>query len=114
MAEISGIQFGTLNSELIRNYSVVEITTHDVYEKGIPKYNGLSDLRLGTIDRQFKCQTCKNDVMGCVGHYGHIELASKVYHISFMKHITKILQCICFKCNELKLDIPVKLKVVNN
>ena len=35
MAEISGIQFGTLNSELIRNYSVVEITTHDVYEKGI-------------------------------------------------------------------------------
>ena len=110
MAEISGIQFGTLNSELIRNYSVVEITTHDVYEKGIPKYNGLSDLRLGTIDRQFKCQTCKNDVMGCVGHYGHIELASKVYHICFMKHITKILQCICFKCNELKLDIPVKLK----
>jgi DNA-directed RNA polymerase II subunit RPB1 len=92
MAEISGIQFGTLSSDLIRKYSVVEITTHDVYEKGIPKYGGLSDLRLGTIDRQFKCQTCKNDAMGCVGHYGHIELASKVYHICYMKHICKILQ----------------------
>lgn len=100
--EIKGIQFGTLSSEQIKKLSVVEITAHDVYDKGVPKYSGLSDLRLGTIDRQFKCSTCKNNAMGCSGHFGHINLECKIYHICFVKYTTKVLQSICLKCSRLK------------
>lgn len=66
-----------------------------------PKIGGLSDPRLGTIDRcvlleddkaassnsalassrNFKCQTCGEGVQTCPGHFGHIELARPVYHI---------------------------------
>lgn len=110
MASITSIQFGTLSTEQIRKLSVAEIVAHDVFEKGIAKYGGLSDLRLGTIDRQFKCQTCKNDAISCCGHYGHIELGYPVYHISFVKYVVKILQCICLKCNRLKIKVNSKHK----
>lgn len=103
-SSISGIEFGTLSAKQVRKLSVVQITAHDVFDKGVPKYGGLSDLRLGTIDRQFKCHTCKHDALGCAGHFGHIELASPVYHISFVKTIVKVLQCVCVECGELKAD----------
>lgn len=39
------------------------------------------DPRLGTIDRNFKCQTCGEGMSECPGHFGHIELARPVFHI---------------------------------
>ena len=44
------------------------------------KPGGLSDPRLGTIDRNFKCATCGEGMTECPGHFGHIELARAVYH----------------------------------
>lgn len=38
------------------------------------------DPRMGTIDRNFKCQTCGEGMSECPGHFGHIELARPVYH----------------------------------
>lgn len=45
-----------------------------------PKVNGLMDARMGTIDRNFKCQTCGEGMSECPGHFGHIELAKPVFH----------------------------------
>ena len=45
-----------------------------------PKIGGLMDPRLGTIDRNFKCQTCGEGMSECPGHFGHIELARPVFH----------------------------------
>ncbi len=45
-----------------------------------PKTGGLMDPRLGTIDRNFKCQTCGEGMSECPGHFGHIELARPVFH----------------------------------
>jgi DNA-directed RNA polymerase beta' subunit len=42
---------------------------------------GLMDPRMGTIDRNFKCQTCGEGMSECPGHFGHIELARPVFHI---------------------------------
>lgn len=42
---------------------------------------GLSDPRLGTIDRNFKCATCGEGMAECPGHFGHIELSRAVYHV---------------------------------
>jgi hypothetical protein len=45
-----------------------------------PKLGGLMDPRMGTIDRNFKCQTCGEGMSECPGHFGHIELARPVFH----------------------------------
>ena len=45
------------------------------------KTGGLMDPRMGTIDRNFKCQTCGEGMAECPGHFGHIELARPVFHI---------------------------------
>lgn len=98
------IQFGILPPEVLRQYSVLKIENNDLYEKGVPKSGGLCDLRLGTTDRQFKCQTCNGDILTCPGHFGHIDLVVPVYHISFMKTVLKIIQCVCYECSACLYD----------
>jgi DNA-directed RNA polymerase II subunit RPB1 len=101
---VDHVQFGILSNDEITKLSVVNITAHDIYDKGIPRQNGLGDLRLGTIDRQFTCQTCHQGPLHCPGHFGHIELAMPVYHILYMKSLAKVLQCICFECNRIIIN----------
>lgn len=36
---------------------------------------------MGTIDRQWNCETCEEGQKECPGHFGHIELATPVFHI---------------------------------
>lgn len=85
-----------------------------------PKMGGLADPRLGTIDRNYKCQTCGEGMAECPGHFGHIELARPVFHIGngtpillydfpnhsigFIVKVKKILECICVNCGRLKAD----------
>lgn len=53
---------------------------------GRPKRGGLMDPKLGTIDRNFKCETCGEGMQECPGHFGHIELARPVFHIGQSSH----------------------------
>lgn len=57
------------------------------------------------IDRNFKCQTCLEGMAECPGHFGHIELARPVFHAGFMIKVKKILECVCFNCGKLKVDM---------
>ena len=63
-------------------YSVAKIEHPEVMDEGThkPKMGGLMDPRMGTIDRNFKCQTCGEGMSECPGHFGHIELARPVFH----------------------------------
>lgn len=91
-----------------------------------PKMGGLMDPRMGTIDRNFKCQTCGEGMSECPGHFGHIELARPVFHpgmfyppvaapalystlrfllLGFIVKAKKILESICINCGKLKADI---------
>ena len=99
--DVDRVQFSILSEEQIRKYSVVEITSPDLYEKNNPKIGGLADLRLGTIDRHYKCMTCKGDIIHCPGHFGHVELCKPVYHIGYIKHIVKLLNMVCVNCSNL-------------
>ena len=54
-------------------------------QKQKPKEQGLNDPRLGSIDRQYNCATCKENMSECPGHFGHIELAVPVFHIGTLK-----------------------------
>ena len=99
--EVSGIQFSIMSADEIIRQSVVEITTTDMFDKGVPKSNGLYDLRMGSIDKRYTCQTCNQDLINCQGHFGHIALAVPMYNISYFKQVYKILQCVCVRCSGL-------------
>lgn len=61
--------------------SVAKIEHAELIDEGTkrPKIGGLHDPRMGTINRNFKCQTCSEGMAECPGHFGHIELAKPVY-----------------------------------
>jgi hypothetical protein len=67
---------------LQKAYSVAKIEHPEVMDEAThkPKLGGLMDPRMGTIDRNFKCQTCGEGMSECPGHFGHIELARPVFH----------------------------------
>ena len=63
-------------------YSVAKIEHPEVMDETThkPKIGGLMDPHMGTIDRNFKCQTCGEGMSECPGHFGYIELARPVFH----------------------------------
>jgi len=120
--KVTSIKLMMLTSEDIRKYSVCDITSTDSFEGDTPKFGGLFDLRMGTIDPKFPCLTCKQSRKDCPGHFGRIELSKKVYYPHFITTIIKILQCVCYKCSKLldesaykynKLEAAKKLTMVH-
>jgi DNA-directed RNA polymerase beta' subunit len=87
-----------------RRYSVAKIDVPQAYEQGRPKLNGLSDPRLGTMDRAIKCTTDGASQQDSPGYFGHIELAKPVFHIGFMPTIMKLLRCISFHSSKILVD----------
>jgi len=108
LKKIGRIRFGLLSPDVIRKMSVTQIITADTYdEDGLPIPSGLMDPKLGTIEPGQRCKTCGNRVGECPGHFGHIELARPVVHVSFAKLIKKFLKAICRRCSRLKLKEEV-------
>ena len=98
------IGFSLLSPVEIRKLSVVEIQTADTYdEDGVPITSGLMDGRLGTLEPRQKCRTCGNTASSCPGHFGLIELAEPVIHVSFVKLVYKLLQNSCRNCGKIML-----------
>ncbi|KIM39097.1 hypothetical protein M413DRAFT_447445 [Hebeloma cylindrosporum] len=105
--KVKEVQFGILSPEEIKAISVAKIEHPEVMDEAThkPKMGGLMDPRMGTIDRNFKCQTCGEGMSECPGHFGHIELARPVFHPGFIVKVKKILESICVNCGKLKADI---------
>ncbi|KAG6853308.1 DNA-directed RNA polymerase II subunit rpb1 [Blastosporella zonata] len=105
--KVREVQFGILSPEEIKAVSVAKIEHPEVMDETThkPKQGGLMDPRMGTIDRNFKCQTCGEGMSECPGHFGHIELARPVFHPGFIVKVKKILESICVNCGKLKADI---------
>jgi len=101
---VSGIQFSISSPDEIRRSSVVEVTKTDTYDKDNPVIKGLFDPRMGVTETGKICSTCHQNNISCPGHFGHIELARPIYNYHFIKHVEKILKCICFKCSKLLVD----------
>ncbi|KAL1747355.1 hypothetical protein HDZ31DRAFT_32193 [Schizophyllum fasciatum] len=105
--KVKEVQFGILSPEEIKANSVAKIEFPEINDEGTHrlKTGGVNDPRMGTIDRNFKCQTCGEGMSECPGHFGHIELARPVFHPGFIIKVKKILECICVNCGKLKADI---------
>ncbi len=99
--KVHHVQFGILSpEEIVRSFfslvgcgtglmlwgekkslSVAKIESFETTDgDGKAKLGGLLDPRMGTIDRNFKCQTCGENMTECPGHFAHIELLKPVYH----------------------------------
>jgi len=114
---VNGIQFGIYSPEVIRAKSVVHITCDTLYDSnGVPKINGLFDLRMGPIEPNVDCKSCEQTYIKCPGHFGHIELPKPIFNLQFETDIIKILKCICIKCSRLlvnKNDKKIK-EIINS
>jgi DNA-directed RNA polymerase II subunit RPB1 len=86
---------------------VAKIEVPELYEKGRPKLGGLSDPRLGTMDRTLKCTTDGMGQQDCPGYFGHIELAKPMFHVGFIKTVNKVLRCISYHNSRLLVE-PVR------
>lgn len=84
---------------------MAKIETSDTYEKGLPKQGGLSDLRMGTMDKGGAvCVTDGADLKDCPGYFGHIELAKPMYHCGFIKTVIRVLRCVSYHTSRLLID----------
>ena len=58
--KVKAFQLGLMHPDEVRKMSVVNIENEHIYdEKGFPNYNGINDLRMGTMDKELKCLVCK-------------------------------------------------------
>jgi DNA-directed RNA polymerase II subunit RPB1 len=90
---------------LQKKYSVCQITSSASIVNGEPREGGLADLRLGSSDRFVVCTTDGMDrEEGCPGYFGHIELATPLYHIGFNRTVLKVLRCVGYHSSKLLLD----------
>lgn len=85
----------------------VPISTRILYQRdevGVPQPNGPLDTRLGTNEKAHNCETCKQTMTECPGHFGFLKLAMPVFHVGYFKHTVSILQCICKTCSRVLLN----------
>lgn len=103
---VKEVQFGLFSPEEVRAISVAKIRFPETMDETQTraKIGGLNDPRLGSIDRNLKCQTCQEGMNECPGHFGHIDLAKPVFHIGFITKIKKVCECVCMHCGKLLLD----------
>lgn len=88
-----------------KKYSVVHVTFPGTMVNGEPKEGGLADLRMGSSERFVVCTTDGMDrEQGCPGYFGHIELATPLFHIGFNKTILKVLRCVGYHSSKVLLD----------
>ena len=104
--QIDHIDFGILSNGEKKGISAlgkdsIGIDVPDLYENLEPKRGGLIDPRLGPSDSHSDCATCGLNSLYCIGHFGHIELAEPIFHISYLPFVKKILSCICLRCSKL-------------
>jgi len=98
---IAGVSFSIDGPEEIERESVVQVKETSIYQKNVPREGGVADHRMGTVDRRIPCGTCKQDVQGCNGHFGHIVLPIPCYSAFFLVTVMKILRSVCFFCSRL-------------
>lgn len=102
--QVKSIVFGILSPKQIKKMAAVKVVTPELYDKeGYPVDGGLMDIRMGVIDPGLRCKTCGSKLKECPGHFGYIELARPVSHISFISLVLNLLKSTCRDCGRILL-----------
>lgn len=95
---ISSVKFNCLSPQKIRDISVCEVITDELYDNGRPMRGGLRDPLFGVSSRRGVCAACSRTWSECAGHFGHFELPHPVYHIGWLTEVLFWLRRICNNC----------------
>lgn len=91
-AEVEWVQFGIMNDEDIEKQSVCVVDD----PRPIIARGTVYDPRMGCTEKGDICQTCRQESLKCIGHFGHINLNYPL--IVFPKEVLLLLKCICLQC----------------
>uniref|UniRef100_V5GVE1 DNA-directed RNA polymerase subunit n=1 Tax=Ixodes ricinus TaxID=34613 RepID=V5GVE1_IXORI len=99
--KIGQMRFGVLNSHDIQQLSHVHCVSKNLYQrdslhKAVPY--GVLDNKLGTSQKDKKCETCGKGLADCIGHYGLVDLELPVFHVGYFRATQNILHCVCKTC----------------
>ena len=94
-------RFSTMSGSEIAKAGVLHVTERKLYDpQRKPHDGGVLDTRLGTTNKSHGvCQTCKEDIRNCSGHFGYLKLELPVFHVGYFKTIVHCLQCVCKECS---------------
>jgi DNA-directed RNA polymerase beta' subunit len=100
--EIQSVHFGTLSAKQVLSQSVCEIK-YDKQKKGSDLENTLNDPRMGPVEDDKVCPTCKQTMHDCPGHFGHMILNCHIiYPLTYgLKTVHNFLKSHCFQCSRL-------------
>lgn len=51
-----------------------------------------------------RCLTCGGNDRECQGHFGHLELATPIFHVGFTKVVLAVLRMTCYSCSHILAD----------
>ena len=74
------IKFSISSDQDVLSQSVVEVLHGKIPWGQEEICNTLYDLRMGTIEKGVKCETCSMDYTKRKGHFGHVALAVPVFN----------------------------------
>ncbi|CAF0829663.1 unnamed protein product [Brachionus calyciflorus] len=108
---ISHVQFTPFSAKDIAKQATIQVINRNLYlpdstHKACPY--GVLDHKLGTSEKDKKCDTCQQDLATCIGHYGYIDLELPVFHVGYFRACINILQMLCKKCSHVLLTSKEK------
>ena len=98
---IKAIKFSISSDQDVLSQSVVEVLHGKIPRGQAELCNTLYDLRMGTIEKGVKCETCSMDSTKCNCHFGHMALAVPVVNPICLKQLKWTVKHICKKFNSL-------------
>ncbi|KPA74477.1 RNA polymerase ii largest subunit (RPOIILS) [Leptomonas pyrrhocoris] len=114
LQKVHDVQFEVFKERQIKAYATCRIEHAKSYEHGQPVRGGINDLRMGTTDFDFSCETCGLKHPECPGHFGYIELAEPIFNINVFDVVLIALKCVCKYCGALLMDTndPTEMKKI--
>jgi hypothetical protein len=101
LRELEEITFGIFSEKEIRDVSVCQVNNPKLCSTDKNTgYGTVYDPRMGTLENNRECESCGQDIWGCAGHFGFIELNEPIVHPLFYKRVVDFLKCFCIKCNK--------------
>ena len=107
--DIIGIQFMPLSDEFIKKTSVSNVQLPDIGSNNY-KQDSVTDLSMGSVSLEKKCNTCHYNKDLCQGHSGHIELGTYVLSPIFIPEILFFLKVICHNCGLIIVETQQDIK----
>lgn len=115
LMRIEAIQFGISSAQEIASLAHIQINNRDIYDPTDRSQvrGGALDARLGAISKVDVCETCKENLQDCIGHFGYIRLALPVFHAGYFKATLKALQMICKYCSSVLLEPALRYRFLH-